>query len=110
MRIMTLEPDAEEPLVLVPRDTVTVEKSDGGYVATTSLLEEPQGTGSTEAEAVANLGHSVRAHLKIARDRGLEIPKEFRVAPGRKLLFVALFLVFAFCMRLVVLHLWKVYG
>ena len=76
----------------VPNDTVSVGETEGGFVARTSLLDGPTGTGGTEKEAVASLNLSVREHLRMARAQGLEIPEELRTPGTTKLLVVALFL------------------
>jgi len=92
----------------VPEETVTVEKTDNGFVATTSLIEGPFGPGNSRREAVANLEWSVRAYLKLARATGAEIPQQFRVSARRKALWVALFVLAAAGLPILMVYLWDV--
>lgn len=91
--------------MLVPKDTLKVEKADEGFVATTSLIDGATGAGHSEQEAVANLDWAVRAHLKMERGLGREIPAEFRVSTTRKVLTVGLFLVLLAVLRVAVHYL-----
>jgi len=92
----------------LPEETVTVEKADRGFVATTSLIKGPFGSGNSRQEARANLEWSVRGYLKMARAAGAEIPEQFRVSARRKALWVALFILVAAGVPILMVYLWDV--
>jgi hypothetical protein len=90
----------------VPKETITVDKAEHGFLARTSLIDGPTGSGSTEREAIANLNWSVRMYLRMARTTGAEVPDAFRVSTRRRALLVALFLLLAAALPILVRELW----
>jgi hypothetical protein len=96
--------------MLVPKDTVEIEETEQGYVARTTLIEGPTGTGRTAREAAVHLDWAVRAHLKIARALGRDIPDRFRVSTRRRVLLVVLFLVFVAALPVLVRYVWTLWA
>jgi len=90
--------------MLVPRNTVSVEKAERGFVATTSLIDGPSGSGNSEKEAIANLDWAVRAYLKSARNRGQEIPEAFRVSTTTKAVAIGAALLLVLIVRIIVYY------
>ncbi|MFW6158059.1 MAG: type II toxin-antitoxin system HicB family antitoxin [Planctomycetota bacterium] len=86
--------------MLVPEDTVTIEKAEYGYVARTSLIDELTATGHTRAEARANLDHAVRAYVRTAPALDKEVPQELRRPMTiKRVLLVAAFLAFVLLIK-----------
>jgi hypothetical protein len=81
--------------MLVPSESLNVEQTDAGWVATTALVEGVRGEGRTERAAVRHLDHQVREYLRSTHLLGLEIPPEFRTSPRMRALLITLFIVIA---------------
>ncbi len=92
--------------MVIPSDTVNIEKEEKGYVARTSLLDHVEGTGHTETEAKANLELAVRAYVNRADDLGKEVPKELRKPMTlNRVLYIVIFLIIAFLILVAAGHL-----
>ncbi len=90
----------------LPSDTITIEKAEKGYVARTSLLDDVEGRGHSEAEAKANLELAVRAYVRMADDLDKEVPEELRrPITIKRALYIVIFLLIAFMILVVAGHL-----
>ncbi len=92
----------------LPEESVCVEHTQGGFTATTSLVDGPVGRGRTRERAIAALSVAVREHLRAARAARCEVPAALRVSGTRRALLVALFLLLAVAVPVLLIRLWGV--